>query len=142
MVRLHDVHSCTARDVDAQQFRSESSSRPATLCWQHGHHWEPDDHSRCDFQLRCRDVLVRGSNSGRAPANELGHTERAQDDELEGTQSSPVVHHISLLRTLVSEARYVRSDGNPDRTQEGLPSCSRILRDVSGATTEVKRLAR
>jgi hypothetical protein len=142
MVCLHDVHSCTAGEVDAQSFGSESSSRPTTLCWQHGDHWEPDDHSRCDFQLRCRDVLVRGSHSGRAPANELGNTERAQDDELESAQSSPVVHHISLLRTLVPEARYVRSDGNHDRTQEGLPLCSRILRGVSGATTEVKRLAR
>jgi hypothetical protein len=111
MARLHDVHSCTAREVDAQQFRLESSSRTATLCWQHRYHWKPDDHSRCDFQLRCRDVLVRGGDSGRAPANELGNTERAQDDELESAQSSPVVHHISLLRRLVSEARYVRSDG-------------------------------
>ena len=105
---------------DAQQFQSESSSWPAALGGQHGYYWKPDDHPRCDFQLRCRDVFMRGSNSRRAPANELGNTERAQDDELEIAQSSPVVHHISLLRTLVSEARYVRSDGNPGRTQEGL----------------------
>jgi hypothetical protein len=126
---------------DAQQFRSESSSWPAALGGQHGYYWKPDDHSRCDFQLRCRDVFVRGSDAGRAPANELGNTERAQDDELEIAQSSPVVHHISLLRTLVSEARMCAPTEIPSEHRKDC-SCSRLLRGVRGATTEVKRLAR